>query len=100
MASPDPLLILKLVRVALAEDHASEDVTTAALVPPEQRGRAVVCAKAEGVVSGLVVAEAAFREVDERLAWSALKADGDPLRPGDRVAEVEGALGSILRGER
>jgi len=100
MTQPDPLLIQKLVRVALAEDHAARDVTTAALVPPEQQGRAAVCAKAEGVLAGLLVAQAAFAEVDGRLRWIAVKADGDALRPGDRIAEVSGPLASILRGER
>jgi nicotinate-nucleotide pyrophosphorylase (carboxylating) len=100
MVSLDPTLIRQTVRVALAEDRASEDVTTAALVPPEQQGRAVVCAKAEGVLAGLVLAEASFAAVDESLDWKALKADGDPLRPGDRIAEVGGSLASILRGER
>jgi len=100
MTTPDPLLIQKLVRVALAEDHASQDITTAALVPPEQQGRAVLCARAEGVLAGLSVAQAAFAEVDAVLRWTALKADGDPLRPGASVAEVEGPLASVLRGER
>jgi nicotinate-nucleotide pyrophosphorylase (carboxylating) len=100
MTTPDPLLIQKLVAVALAEDHAADDVTTAALVPPEQRGRAVLCANAEGVLAGLAVAQAAFAEVDSVLEWKALKSDGDPLRPGDRIAEVRGSLASILRGER
>ena len=100
MTSLDPTLIRQLVRVALAEDRAAEDVTTAALVSPDQHGRAVVLAKAEGVLAGLPLAEAAFAAVDARLTWKALKADGDALRPGDRVAEIDGALASILRGER
>jgi nicotinate-nucleotide pyrophosphorylase (carboxylating) len=100
MTTPDSTLIQKLVRVALAEDHASDDVTTAALVPPEQQGRAVFCAKAEGVLAGLAVAEAAFAGVDDALRFAALKADGDPLRPGDSIAEVKGSLASILRCER
>jgi nicotinate-nucleotide pyrophosphorylase (carboxylating) len=100
MLSLDPTLIRQTVRVALAEDRASEDVTTAALVPPEQPGRAVLCAKAEGVLAGLALAEAAFAAVNESLRWRAPKGDGDALRPGDRIAEVEGSLAAILRGER
>ena len=96
----DPTLIRQLVRVALAEDRAAEDVTTAALVPPDQRGRAVVCAKAEGVLAGLPLAQAVFAAVDASLLWTALKADGDRLHPGDRIAEAEGSLASILRAER
>ncbi len=100
MTTPDPTLIQKLVRVALAEDHAADDVTTAALVPPGQQGRAEICAKAEGVLAGLALAEAVFAEVDATLRWTAHKADGDPLRPGDTVARIEGSLGAILHAER
>ncbi len=100
MTTPHPTLIQKLVRVALAEDHAAGDVTTAALVPADQQGRAVICAKAEGVLAGLLAAQTAFAEVGGGLRWTALKADRDPLRPGTRIAEVKGSLASILRGER
>jgi nicotinate-nucleotide pyrophosphorylase (carboxylating) len=86
--------------VALAEDHAAGDVTTAALVPPKQQGSAVLCANAEGVLAGLLVAQTAFEEVDAGLTWQALKSDGDALRPGDRIAQVSGSLASILRAER
>jgi nicotinate-nucleotide pyrophosphorylase (carboxylating) len=100
MTSLDPTLIRQLVRVALAEDRASEDVTTAALIPPDQRGRATILAKAEGVLAGLPLAEAAFAAVDESLAWTAHKSDGDRILAGDRVIEIEGSLASILRAER
>jgi nicotinate-nucleotide pyrophosphorylase (carboxylating) len=96
----DPALIRQTVRVALAEDRASEDVTTAALVPEDQQGQAVLCAKGEGVLAGLALAEAVFAAEDEALRWRTLKADGDALRPGERIAEIEGSLASILRGER
>ena len=42
-----------LVRVALAEDVGSGDVTTAATIPADRAGRARVIARAPGVVSGL-----------------------------------------------
>jgi nicotinate-nucleotide pyrophosphorylase (carboxylating) len=100
MTTLDPLLIQKLVSVALAEDHAAGDVTTAALVSPKQQGSAVLCANAEGVLAGLMVARTAFEEVDAGLNWQALKADGNALRPGDRIAQVSGSLASILRAER
>ncbi len=96
----DPALVRRLVAAALAEDRADNDVTTAALVPPDQQGRAVLIAKEEGVLAGLAFARAAFEAVDAALKWQADRADGDPLAPGDGIARVEGALAGILRAER
>lgn len=96
----DPDLIRRLVATALQEDHADSDVTTRALVPPKQRGRAMLIAKAEGVLAGLPLAREAFSAVDPDLEWTADREDGDRLEADDRIAVIGGSLASILRGER
>ena len=90
----------RLAQSTLAEDRADEDVTTAALVPQDQEGHAVIIARAEGVLAGLPVARAVFLAVDPSLAWQPHREDGHRLSPGDRVATVKGSLASILRAER
>lgn len=96
----DPALIDRLVEAALNEDRAREDITTAALVPAEQRGRAIIIAKAEGLLASIALAETAFAAIDPSLVWQAARRDGDRLSPGDCIAGIEGALASILRAER
>jgi len=96
----DPALLRRLALEALAEDRADHDVTTAALVPPEQAGRGVIIAKAEGVLAGLPPAAAVFAAVDGSLVWRAHSEDGRTVSPRDVVATIEGPLASILRGER
>jgi nicotinate-nucleotide pyrophosphorylase (carboxylating) len=96
----DPALLRRLAESALAEDRADHDITTLALVPPEQAGRGVIIAKAEGVIAGLPLAAAVFAAADGSLVWRAHTDDGQAVSPGDRVATVEGPLASILRGER
>jgi nicotinate-nucleotide pyrophosphorylase (carboxylating) len=96
----DPSLVRDLVSAALAEDRVDGDVTTSALVLPDQIGRAVITAQAEGVLAGLPLAEAAFAQVDPKLSWGAFKAEGDRISPGDSVAGVEGELALILHAER
>ncbi len=98
--APDPGLIRRLVAVALDEDRARDDVTTAALLPPEQRGRGVIVAKAPGVLAGLEFARRAFAEINDSLRWEAHVEDGAAVSPGERIAAVEGSLASILRAER
>ena len=90
----------RLAENALAEDRAREDVTTAALVPDDQRGSGIIIARADGVLAGLPVARAAFLAADSSLAWQPHHKDGDPVSPGDRVATIEGSLASILSSER
>jgi len=95
-----PAHLRRLAENALMEDRAWDDVTTAALVPPEQKGKAVVIARAEGIVAGLPMAEAVFQAADPSLAWQPLVAEGSRLAAGQEVASVEGSLAAILRAER
>jgi nicotinate-nucleotide pyrophosphorylase (carboxylating) len=90
----------RLAENALKEDRAWQDVTTAALVPPEQKGRGIIIAREAGVLAGLPMAEAVFKEVDPSLQWRPLAAEGSRLSPGQEVARIEGPLAAILRGER
>jgi nicotinate-nucleotide pyrophosphorylase (carboxylating) len=90
----------RLAKSALKEDHAWQDVTTAALVPPEQKGRGVIIAREEGVLAGLPMAEAVFKAVDTSLQWQPLAAEGSRLSPAQEVVRIEGPLAAILRGER
>ncbi len=99
-ASLDPEFVRRLVVAALLEDAAGRDVTTAALVPDGQLGRAVIIAKGSGMVAGLPLAEATFAAVDAALRSAALVAEGARIAPGDRVAAIEGPLAAVLRGER
>ena len=92
--------VRRAVAEALAEDDAWRDVTTAALVPPDQQGRAVIIAKAAGVLAGLPAAEAVFHALDPLLAFEAEAAEGARLSPGQVVASAAGSLSPILRGER
>ena len=92
--------IRRLAKAALKEDKAWQDVTTAALVPPQQKGRGIIIAREEGVLAGLPVAEAVFDAVDPSLQWRPLAVEGSRLPAGQEVAHVEGSLAAILRGER
>jgi nicotinate-nucleotide pyrophosphorylase (carboxylating) len=96
----DPALVDRLVRAALEEDGAFNDITTQTTVPPDQRGRGIFLAKDDGTLAGLRVAEAAFRAVDPEIVFIALLHEGASLRKGDILATVEGRLASILSAER
>jgi nicotinate-nucleotide pyrophosphorylase (carboxylating) len=100
-AGLNPDAVRSFVAAALAEDLAGGiDVTTAATVPPGQRGRAELVARTPGVVAGLPVAEAAFWLVSADVQCTPLAADGDRVAAGQAVLAVSGPIGPILTAER
>ena len=102
MIPPLPDLLLEpLVRAALIEDLGPNgDVTTRAVIPPATRYRARIHARDSGVVSGVLLAQIAFRLVDPALQVTVHAPDGTRVAAGDAVLTVEGAAASILSGER
>jgi nicotinate-nucleotide pyrophosphorylase (carboxylating) len=90
----------RIVAAALSEDVGTGDVTSLSTIPEDAAGSAIVLAKAEGVLAGLPVAEAVYRQVDRRVEFRALVAEGSALRPGAQVARVTGPSRSLLTGER
>lgn len=102
IALPDRAAVDELIRRALAEDVGGGDVTTAATIRPEVRGRGVLLAKAPMVVAGLDVARAVFAQVAgaDDVVFTALVADGDRVVAGDVLARVEGPAASLLTAER
>ncbi|MBE9500932.1 MAG: carboxylating nicotinate-nucleotide diphosphorylase [Chloroflexi bacterium] len=90
----------QIIDRALAEDLSFGDVTTEALISPEQQGRAAIIAGEEGVLAGVEVAKEVFLRVDPSLRFEALFQDAAKVRKGDVVAVIKGKAGSILKGER
>jgi nicotinate-nucleotide pyrophosphorylase (carboxylating) len=86
------------VRAFLAEDVGDGDVTTDAVVPADATLDASLLLKEEGVVCGLEVAEAVFRELDSEVRFEPLVHDGDIAR--GEVARVTGNARALLTGER
>jgi nicotinate-nucleotide pyrophosphorylase (carboxylating) len=91
----------QLIALALAEDlGASSDLTTEALIPPDQAGSVEVVARASGVLAGLPVVEMVLAEVDANVEFRSLTADGALLAPGQVVAQISGTVRSLLVAER
>jgi nicotinate-nucleotide pyrophosphorylase (carboxylating) len=90
----------EIVRHALAEDLGTGDATTAALIEAQLRARGVIRAKAPGVLSGLMPACLAFRELDGAIDIRLEIRDGARVAPGSAVATLTGRAQAILSGER
>lgn len=96
----DPIWAEAAARRALEEDAPWGDVTSLALVPAGRPARAAVLAKAEGVIAGLPMLAAVFRQLDAGARVELARHDGDAVRPGDAVARITGDARALLRGER
>jgi len=92
--------IEQIVARALAEDIASGDVTTEALIPPDFEGKASILAKKDGVLAGIEVAKEAFLQVDPLLRVEILAENGARVHKGDVIATIQGKVANILRAER
>jgi len=91
----------RVVRLGLAEDVGTGDVTTEATVPESARCRALLVLEEPGVVAGLPVAEAVFRALDPDVRFTVLIADGTAAHEVPAtLAEVEGRARAVLTGER
>ena len=90
----------ELVARALLEDLGAGDVTAEAVVPEDASGRATITQKEPGVLFGLEVAAAAFRQAGagelEALAGEGEWRDGVPAA----VARAAGPARALLAAER
>jgi len=91
-------LLLRQLEQWLAEDLGRGDLTAAALV--DCTGRAHWLCKADGVFCGGVLVEPLFRLLDPLVQVRLLVADGEPVRAGQRLLELEGAATALVAGER
>ena len=91
---------LELIDRALAEDVGDGDATTEATVDASARARAVITQKADGVISGLAVAEAVFRRLDPDAVIERLGPEGEWREAPAPVLSVEGSARALLTAER
>lgn len=95
------MLVEKAVAEALAEDLGEAgDITSVATVAPSARASGAIAARKPGIVAGLQVAEAAFRTLDENVAFEVLVRDGERVEPGQQIAHVAGNARALLTAER
>ncbi|HEY5511076.1 MAG TPA: carboxylating nicotinate-nucleotide diphosphorylase [Prolixibacteraceae bacterium] len=100
MNSLDIKKISSLIASALREDIGSGDITTNALIPDSIFTTATMTAKAEGIVAGMEVAEAVFRNLSPQIIWNPKVQDGDKIKNGDLLVAMSGPFRALLTGER
>ena len=89
-----------LIRMALAEDITSEDITTNSVMPTYRKGTVDLICKQDGVIAGLDVFSRVFFLLDEGTEVTFFCKDGDEVKNGQKLATIVGDIRVLLSGER
>jgi nicotinate-nucleotide pyrophosphorylase (carboxylating) len=92
--------IKEIIKKALEEDLGNGDHTSLATIPSTAKGKAQLLIKEEGIMAGTDIGKQVFTTVDPATRVHIRLHDGQPVKPGDIVMEVEGRAISILSAER
>lgn len=88
------------VQLALQEDLGSGDHTSLACIPANAMAKAKLLVKDSGILAGVQVAEAIYRQYDSQLNVEILLHDRSTVNPGDIAFFLYGPARSILAVER
>ncbi len=92
--------ISKLISNALREDVKNEDITTKATISKTKKAVGKFLVKADGIIAGLEIAKAVFKQVDSKIKFNVIIKDGSKVKYGDVAAVVTGNAQSLLTAER
>ena len=90
----------KLIKMALAEDITSEDVSANAVIRTYVKGNVQLICKQGGVICGLGVFARTFELLDPATQTKLYVRDGDGVTAGQFLGEVTGDIRVLLSGER
>lgn len=89
-----------LVTAALKEDIGEGDHSTLSCIPKDQKGKAVLKIKQNGVLAGVEIAKKIFSIHDPDTVFTIHKLDGDAMQEGETAFEVMASIHTILSCER
>jgi nicotinate-nucleotide pyrophosphorylase (carboxylating) len=89
-----------LVKSALDEDDAFNDLTTIATVVSERHARGRLVARDAGVLCGVALGLEAFRTLDPKVTMRVDREDGARLKEGDSIIYLSGHARALLAAER
>lgn len=89
-----------LILMALKEDISSEDITTNSVMREKKLGTVQLICKQDGVIAGLEIFKRVFELLDRETVTKLYFKDGNKVKKGDLLGEVEGDIRVLLSGER
>ena len=90
-----------LISLALAEDLGAEgDLTTQAMISPEQLGQVGIVCRKGGVICGLPFVAEVFRQMGSSATFTPLLIDGARVNAQQTIGFVNGPVKDLLTAER
>ncbi|PEJ56573.1 nicotinate-nucleotide diphosphorylase (carboxylating) [Bacillus sp. AFS002410] len=90
----------KMIEQFLLEDIGEGDLSSIHIFPMHERTTGKVLAKADGVIAGTELIEITYKLLHENVSVNLHVQDGELVKAGQLLAEVEGPVQVLLSGER
>ena len=92
--------IKQLIQLTLKEDIGDGDHSSLSCIPADASGKMKLLVKQDGILCGVDVAREVLRQVDDTIQMEQFMHDGDAIRKGDIVFQLQGPARSMLTAER
>lgn len=89
-----------LIKLSLIEDVGAGDYTSLWTISPNAHSKAVLIAKQEGVLCGMHTAALVFAEMGVSVKVQINFDDGQKVKKGAKIMELQGPTQALLTGER
>ncbi len=90
----------EFISAALKEDIGAGDHSTLACIPEDTEGKSILKIKENGILAGMEAAHAIFKYLEEGVAFTPFKKDGENMQTGEQAFEVAGKVHTLLSAER
>lgn len=92
--------ITHFIAEAFKEDIGDGDHTSQSCIPENEKGKAQLFIKDEGILAGIDLAGMIFHYIDPTIDIDFTKKDGEKVKFGEKAFTVRGKIRSILMAER
>ncbi len=91
---------LTLVKLALTEDHADNDITSMVSFDQNQSSKVQVVVRENCVLAGLPIINLVYKLIANNVSIKTYFSDGNSVNAGNIIAEISGKTAAILSAER
>ncbi len=92
--------LLNKIKEALDEDIKKGDITSDLIFKDNEYAKFSLISKNNGILCGTEIFTLVFRQIDRNVSVKWRKGDRNFIKKNEKIAEIEGKIKSVLKGER